>query len=205
VTGGLDFLAPSGDDAVARSPMEREAEAAGARFELREGWNVAVSYPGEPSAAVVFADSSHLRKVEVHGAHGLELGQAERRDGAWWCPVTRDRALVIGGASAPPGIDVTTTYAAVTIAGPSARELFARFCALDLRPQSAPPRAFRPGSVARTPGYVLRENGDRFLMLFGWALGRYMWETVADAAEHLGGGPIGIDALVPLEQELAHA
>jgi glycine cleavage system aminomethyltransferase T len=184
--------------------MERQAEAAGARFELRDGWNVAVSHPGDArSAPVVFADSSHLRKVEVHGAHGMELGTAERRDGAWWCPVTRERALVLGAA--PAGVDITTTYAALTIAGPSSRELFARFCALDLRPQSAPPRAFRPGSVARTPGYVLRENGDRFLMLFGWALGRYMWETVADAAASLGGGPIGIDALLPLEQELAHA
>jgi glycine cleavage system aminomethyltransferase T len=183
--------------------MEREARAAGARFELRDGWNVAVSYPGESTGQVAFADSSHLRKVEVHGAHGMELGLAERRDGAWWCPVTRERALVIGAA--PPGIDVTTTYAALTIAGPLSRELFARFCALDLRADSAPPRAFRPGSVARTPGYVLRENGDRFLMLFGWALGRYMWETVADAAQHLGGGPVGIDALLPLEQELAHA
>jgi glycine cleavage system aminomethyltransferase T len=202
VTGGLDFLVPDGD-AVARSPMERQARAAGARFELRDGWNVAVSYAGEAAAPVVFADSSHLRKVEVHGAHGMELGLAERRDGAWWCPVTPDRALVIGAA--PPGIDVTTTYAALTIAGPLARELFARFCALDLRPQSAPPHAFRPGSVARTPGYVLRENGDRFLMLFGWALGRYMWETVADAAQHLGGAPVGIDALAPLGEELVHA
>src|SRR5436305_4323524 len=166
VTGSLDFLAPTGaptsaPTAVGRSPVERQAAAAGARCELRDGWNVAVGYPGEAGAAVVFADSSHLPKVEVHGAHGMELGVAERRDGAWWCPVTRERALVIGAA--PPGIDVTTTYAALTIAGPSSRELLARFCALDLRPQAAPPRAFRPGSVARTPGYVLRENGDHFL------------------------------------------
>ena len=73
------------------------------------------------------------------------------------------------------------------------------------RPQAAPPRAFRPASVARTPGFVLRENGDRFLMLFGWALGQYMWETVADAAWRLGGGPVGADALVPIEEELARA
>ncbi len=200
----LDFLVPDANGgAIARSPMEREALAAGARFEVRDGWHVAVSYPSESIANVGFADSSHLRKVEVHGAHGLELGLAERRDGAWWCPVTRDRALVIGAS--PPGIDVTTTYAALTIAGPKARELFARFCALDLRPQSAPPCAFRPGSVARTPGYVLRENGDRFLMLFGWAFGRYMWETVADAARNLGGAPIGTDALAPIGEELAHA
>jgi glycine cleavage system aminomethyltransferase T len=199
----LEFLTPS-PRAIARSPMERDAEAAGARFELRDGWNVAASFPGEnPGGPVAFADSSHLRKVELHGAHGMELGLAQRRDGAWWCPVTPERALVIGAAA--EGIDVTTTFAALTIAGPQARELFARFCAIDLRPDITLPRAFRPGSVARTPGFVLRENGDRFLMLFGWALGHYMWTTVADAAASLGGGPTGIDALAPVEEELAHA
>jgi hypothetical protein len=52
-----------------------------------------------------------------------------------------------------------------------------------------PVGAFRPGSVARTPGYVLREDDERFLMLFGWALGEYMWTVVADAAGSLGGVP----------------
>ena len=58
-----------------------------------------------------------------------------------------------------------------------------------------PVGAFRPGSVARTPGYVLREDDDRFLMLFGWALGEYVWTVVADAAGDLGGAPVGVDAL----------
>jgi len=187
--------------------MERDAEAAGARFEIRDGWNVAVSFAAEDAAGpVAFADSSHLPKFELQGKHDLTLGVAERRDGAWWCPVTSTRAFVIGGPRpADAGLDVTTTFAALTIAGPLSRELFARFCALDLRDQSTPLRAFRPGSVARTPGFVLRENGDRYLMLFGAALGHYMWTTIADAAAALGGGPIGADALTPVEQELAHA
>ena len=42
--------------------------------------------------------------------------------------------------------------------------------------------------MARTPGYVLREDADRFLMLFGWALGEYMWTVVADAAEAWAAG-----------------
>ena len=49
--------------------------------------------------------------------------------------------------------------------------------------------------MARTPGAVLREGGDRFLMTFGFALGQYIWTVVADAAESLGGGPVGVDAL----------
>ena len=42
----LDFLSPT-PTAIARSPMEREAIAAGARIEQRDGWNVAVEFPDE--------------------------------------------------------------------------------------------------------------------------------------------------------------
>jgi glycine cleavage system aminomethyltransferase T len=192
---GFEFLEVSGD-AVARSPMERQAAAAGARFELRDGWNVAVSYP--TNGSLTWADLSHLRKVEVHGRHELVLGQASRVNGGWWCPVTRDRTLVIGDADAE-GLDVTCSFAALSIAGPAVREVFARFCAIDLREREMPIGAFRPGSIARTPGYVLREDEDRFLMLFGWALGEYMWGVVADAATSLGGAP------APAQEVAAHA
>jgi glycine cleavage system aminomethyltransferase T len=184
----LDFLQPTGD-AVARSPMEHQALAAGARFELRDGWNVAVAYDGaSPDAPVRWADVSHLPKIEVHGHHELALGQATRTNGGWRCLVTRDRTLVIGDRDAE-GVDLTSALAAITVSGPLSREVFARFCALDLRPQSLPVGGFRPGSVARTPGYVLREDDDRFLMLFGWALGEYIWTVVSDAASALGGEP----------------
>jgi hypothetical protein len=43
----FEFLTPAAADAVARSPMERQAAKAGARFEVRDGWNVAVAYAGE--------------------------------------------------------------------------------------------------------------------------------------------------------------
>jgi glycine cleavage system aminomethyltransferase T len=184
----LDFLQPTAD-AVARSPMERQALDAGARFEVRDGWSVAVAYDNASADAPVrWADVSHLPKIEVHGHHELALGQATRTDGGWRCPVTRDRTLVIGDRDAD-GVDLTSALAALTVSGPLAREVFARFCALDLRPQSLPVGGFRPGSVARTPGYVLREDDERFLMLFGWALGEYMWTVVSDAASALGGEP----------------
>ena len=34
---------------------------------------------------------------------------------------------------------------------------------------------------------ILVEAPDRFLLLFGWAVGEYMWTVVADAAQPLGG------------------
>ena len=91
-------------------------------------------------------------------------------------------------------VDLTSAMGALTIAGPLAGELFARFTAIDLRPRVTPVHGFRPGSVARTPGAILREAEDRWLMLFGAALGSYMWTVVADAAAGLGGGPVGTEA-----------
>jgi glycine cleavage system aminomethyltransferase T len=220
----LDFLSPS-PAVTSRSSMERYAIDAGATMEQRDGWNVATAFPEEERAlsAVGFADLSHLGKIEVQGdvaaitGHDLELGRAIRADGAWWCPYSAQRAVVL----CPPGetaalrdglhasaaganglatvIDTTTSQGAMTILGPLARETFARFTAIDLRPQVTPVHAFRPGSVARTGGAILCEAPDRYLMLFGAALGQYVWTVVADAAEHLGGGPVGVDALEPLD------
>lgn len=191
----LDFLTPS-PDVLAHSPMERCARAAGARFEARDGWLVAVSYD-RPPAETGWADMSHLGKLEVDGP-------PESIDEGWWCPLGRRRSLVI---AEPPvarelrerlgarAVDVTTAYAALGIVGPGAREVLARQCALDLRPSVTPVGALRPGSVARTPALVLREAEERYLVLFGAALGEYMWNVLADAAEHLGGAPMGADAL----------
>ena len=192
----LDFLTPS-PDVLAHSPMERCARAAGARFEARDGWLVAVAYDREP-ASTGWADMSHLGKLEVAGR------SEAASDDARWCTISPRRSLVI---AEPPvarelrerlgarAVDVTTAYAALAVVGPGAREVLARQCALDLRPATTPVGAFRPGSVARTPAFVLYEAEERYLVLFGAALGEYMWTVVADAAEHVGGAPIGADAL----------
>jgi heterotetrameric sarcosine oxidase gamma subunit len=218
----LAFLSP-GPGALAKSPMEPGAAAAGATFEERDGWKVAVSFPGEDFSTVGFADLSHLGKIEVQGdvaaitGRDLELGHATRAEGAWWCPYSATRAVVLcptsdtaalrgrltASAADANGlssvIDTTTAQGAMTILGPLAREVFARFTAIDLRPQVMPVRGWRPGSVARTGGAILCEAPDRYLMLFGAALGQYVWTVVADAAEHLGGGPVGVDALEPVD------
>jgi heterotetrameric sarcosine oxidase gamma subunit len=213
----LDFLTPAAnsDGIIARSPMEGMAKAAGARFEVRDGWNVAVDYPSRRVAGdVAWADVSHLAKLELQGVSetisSLEFGTALRRDDAWWCRLTESRALVIGARPALDDgdldvTDVTSNFAALTVTGPLARETFARFCALDLRPRVTPVGALRPGSIGRQPGILIREAEERYLFLFGWATGEYMWSTVADAAEHLGGGPVGVDALVATTSEAARA
>jgi heterotetrameric sarcosine oxidase gamma subunit len=227
----LGFLSPA-TEAPSRSPMERQALAAGAQLERRDGWNVATRFDGEDAererceTSVGFADLSHLGKVELQASAGelpeiageeLRLGRGTRIDDRWWLPYTPERAILLcepgvladrrglledaaaEGSGLTSVIDMTTAFGVLAIEGPLARELFARFTALDLRDVATPVGAFRPGSVARTPGAVLRETEERWLMLFGSALGQYVWTVVADAAASLGGGPIGVDALKPTE------
>ncbi len=200
------FLTVDAQAPAARSPMAAIALAAGARFERRGRWSVALAF-GDPLTerdrlrrTVGFVDRSRIRKLELHGAAAptAQLGQATLAgDGGWWCPVTPARTLVLGGdAPVPAGaVDLTCAHAALELIGPDANELLARFCAIDVRPRVMPIGAFRPGSVARTPGYVLRSAADSLLILVGWALGEYLWQVVADAAEPLGGGPVGEEAL----------
>jgi glycine cleavage system aminomethyltransferase T len=216
--------------------MEPGTLAAGATIEHRDGWNVATSFADPDTeralcgSSVGFADLSHLGKIEIQAGaddltsivsraigEELELGRATRAEGAWWCPYSASRAVVLCAPAATAAlrdhltalaadakglasvIDTTTSQGAMTILGPLARETFARFTAIDLRPQVTPVHAFRPGSVARTGGAILCEAPDRYLMLFGAALGQYVWTLVADAAGHLGGGPVGVDALEPID------
>jgi heterotetrameric sarcosine oxidase gamma subunit len=150
--------------------------------------------------------------ASASGGLELELGTAARAHEAWWCLVTPARALVLGEPSAAAALrttvtraaaaaggasvaDLTCGLAALSLLGPGCRELLGRFCAIDVRRAVTPVGGFRPGSVARTPGYVLCEREQELLVLVGWALGEYLWHVVADAAEHLGGGPVGAAAL----------
>lgn len=208
----LAFLSadPQGAGQPARSPL---ADARGGLLETRDGWEVAVSFadPGAERAActrsVGVADVSQLGKLQVDGpAAELTLGQAEQRDGCWWCPITPERSLVLAAPAVTRGtrealgersvVDLTSSLAAIAIAGPLARETIARFCALDLRESRVGIGAFLPGSIARTPGFVLHDAPERFVLLIGAAYGRYAWEVVTDAATRLGGQPVGVDALV---------
>lgn len=213
----LEFLTPATGDGAppAVSPFAAIARRSGARLEVRRGWEVPAAFAEAASerdvaaTTVAFADASALPKLEIHGppdvlagcAGGLVFGTATAHDQAWWCPLTSTRALVVGAepdlskVAALRSIDVTAQYCALRIEGPLTRQLMARFCALDLRLSVAPPGALRPGSVARCPGLVIVEDADRLLVLAGAAVAEYLWTVIADAAERLGGRPVGLDAL----------
>jgi glycine cleavage system aminomethyltransferase T len=213
----LAFLTPGGG-VPAESPILQRLAAIGAAVELRDGWRVAarVSNAAAEEAAiaqsVAWADYSHLVKLEVSsGALHGSRGRAEAMADALWCWLTPDRRLVLrdrAGRTPAGAVDVTTQLGGILLAGPLAQAVIARFCALDLRSDRATAGSFLPGSVARTPGYALVLDSDRYLLFYGAAYSEYMWQVVSDAGEHAGGRPVGVDAIgaiVPPARRRAHA
>jgi hypothetical protein len=105
-------------------------------------------------------------------------------------PVTRDRALVIGGRPtrrrAPRG-DHRARRA--DLVSPLAGEVFARYAP----GPAAPVDAVRRLSSGSRPAPRLRSARGRGALpdAFGWALGEYMWSVVADAAGPSAAGPPG--------------
>lgn len=234
-----DFLSPDrvvahqGAVPPARSPLHERARQAGARFVVRQGWEVAASY-GPVAAEIAacqasagIADRSHIGKLEVQAPADAPYTPGMARDdgGAWWCPLASDRALVLahrapvgelrerieGELTAEGGtvVDVTAGFAAIGLVGPRSRDILARVTAIDVRPQSLPEGGFRPGSIARVPAMLLRERGDRMLVLCGTAHAEYLWLALSDAGRPLGAAHVGVDALERLDavpaRGLAHA
>ena len=162
------------------------------------------------------APDAELASIAAELADGAELSgeRATRAGDTWWCSPSPERSLVL----TPPGqtaamrgrleveakgrfasvVDLSAGLAALSVIGPSARELLARLTALDLRPARMPERGFRPGSVGRVPAMVLREQGEHFLVLFGAFYAHYMWTAIADAGVPFGAAHVGTDAFTEL-------
>lgn len=197
----LDFLSPdrargeSGFAPVARSSMERRQREAGAALEVRDGWLVAVELPHEREhlrhAGIV--DLSHLAKAEVSGPlPGPVVGETLRH------AITADKAIVLSpsgqGAAvrarlAETGarvLDATGALSALAVVGPDADVVMRRLTHLHSFPAS--------GDVSHVTAHVALYPGG-YLILFPQEYGHYLWEVAVDAAEQLGGGPAGVDAI----------
>jgi aminomethyltransferase len=153
--------------------------------------------------------------AELAGGASLTLGESALHEDVWWCPITAGRVLAVTPPEATPRVrseleaaagrepfasvhELTTALGSNAVVGPLARECFARSTALDMRAGEFGERAFAPVSVARVPGMVLRSGEDAFVHMFGAGYAQYIWTVFVDAAEHLGGRAVGVDAL---EQE----
>jgi glycine cleavage system aminomethyltransferase T len=190
---------------IARGPLVERHRAAGARVEVRDGWEFALQYPSEPAQsapATVLADLSHCPKHELNGPGvdaalralcGRQVPIRAIHDGGPWQAyrLAPDRALVMGAAPASErAIDVTGGWATLALAGPDALGLLCKVTAVDLRPGTLPDFTCCQGPLfavnvlfGRLPGrYELHAAADS---------ADFLWSVLLDAGAEFGLAPVG--------------
>lgn len=84
---------------------------------------------------------------------------------------------------------------ALVLSGSHVLELFAEVCAIDLRPQVLPPNGVVMTQMAGVSVTVLRQkfNGEDVYRLWcDGTYGPYLWDTLLEIAEEMGGGAVGL-------------
>jgi len=103
--------------------------------------------------------------------------------------------------------NVTSTYAAINLAGPRAREVLAKLTALDISAAALPYLAAAEGMVAEIPTLLLRigfvgELG--YEMHFPADYGEAMWDALVEAGAEFEIRPFGVEAQRVLRLEKGH-
>lgn len=155
-------------------------------------------------------------------AQGVEIGDANnaaavQSDGALAARLADTEVLVIDGldgagssphrlesewrADDPPSVYLVNRQSAnfwFLVSGAYAAEMFAKLCAVDLRPIKFPSGAVVQTSIARTNCIAIRGDlGDVpvWHVLGDSASAEYQWGCLIDAMNEFGGRPVGLDAL----------
>jgi len=92
-----------------------------------------------------------------------------------------------GGAYPVPRMD---THAWFHLGGPDAPSLFAKLCAVDLRPEKFPNLSVAQTIAAHLPVIIIRQNvqnAPHFHVLMDSASALYLWDCIVDAMTEFGG------------------
>ncbi len=90
------------------------------------------------------------------------------------------------------------SHAWFLVSGGQSAAMFAKLCAVDLRPAKFPDLSIAQTSVARLSAIVIRDDrGDTlaYHLLADSASATYLWDCLIDAMAEFGGRPVGLAAL----------
>ncbi len=116
--------------------------------------------------------------------------------------IENDASLVdkIMQAQRAPGVyPVLRQDAAFALCGVRVNELFLQTCNVDFRTLDAEPENVVLTSMAGVGGTILSKKSGKYPSYRIWCdgtYGIYLWETLAEIATELGGGCIGVNALL---------
>ncbi len=182
-----------------RSALFHHHRSSGAVFREHYGWELPASYskPDEEiahvRASVGLADVSYRIKFET---------PVDSQGSSW--RLGAGRYLVIGDPplEAPAkGVEITSVYANLLLAGPHARATLAKLGSLNLSEESLPNRSCAQASMAHVHSIVLREDlgpVPAYHLLVTRDYAESVWEAVAHAGEEFTLRPFGLDALQAL-------
>ena len=199
---------------VMRSPAGRLHAARGASFRAESGWEIPASY-GDTEAertalreAVAICDVTARGKVDIHGRvdealpDGVQDGIVARISHDWALVFTapgEPSALVreLEGAAGDAAMvtDVTHLYSGYALAGPRLDDLVARLTSYDH--STLAPGAAAGAPIAEVRAVLVRRELEVPVVeaYVASEFGRYVWESLLEVAERLGGAPVGWDAL----------
>jgi sarcosine oxidase subunit gamma len=133
---------------------------------------------------------------QANGALVLRLGNSEflveDQPGSQLC-----QALQAADASGSGLYKVPRYDAALILSGREVQNLLSELCTLDLSEKGLAQQALLMTQVAGISATVLRQNlnGEEIYRLWcDGTYGSYLWETVLQIAEELGGGAVGLSA-----------
>lgn len=141
---------------------------AGASFAEYFGWELPAFFvapereAGQIRESAGMADASHFLK--------FDLKSQPEQDA--WC-LGAKHYLVVGEPPMPApagGVDVTSAYAVLRLAGPKSREVLGKLTSLNVSDRALPDRSCAQASLAHIPGIFLRQD-------IGTMLGFYLLVT----------------------------
>ena len=151
--------------------------------------------------AAVETGRSHI--VTLHGAEQQAVIARLAADDVLFLTVPNEARDLLDALTAAQDIcahvvNVTSTLAGVTVAGPLAHRLLAALTEVDVSPDLFPDMSCAQGMVAEVHGTLLRRDiGElaNYELYFGSEYGQYMWEALTHAGERYASVPFGVDAL----------
>ena len=105
-------------------------------------------------------------------------------------------------ASCAHTVDISSGLAGAGIIGPQATFLLSMITELDVSSEAFPYLRCVQSRFADVPCLLVRQDavtGPAYQLYFAREYGEYIWEVITQAARHIGGGPVGTEAIKRLQ------
>ena len=169
---------------------------AGANFAEYSGWELPAFFASREQEAARIRKTVGLADV----SHSLKIDSRSKPQQPSW-RLGANHYLTVGESTGTPpadGIDVTSVYAALRLAGPRTKDVLNKLTSLNLADASLPNLSCAQASLAHVPGIFLREDIGPipgFHLLVTRDCAESVWEAILHAGHEFHICPSGLDAL----------